>query len=179
MAKFCVQCGDRLTEGFKFCKSCGASLDVPPRESVSETPVQPQTVLSEPVVNAHSIEIPKYNFSEAMESGFTNSFKFTGRSSRSAYWYFTLGLLFINIGIGVITSLFEGYALMQLLYWGSYILIIPSLSSHTRRLHDVNKSGWNYLWHFTIIGMFYVLYLLVQPSDAANKYGEHAIRPGD
>jgi uncharacterized membrane protein YhaH (DUF805 family) len=41
-----------------------------------------------------------------------------------------------------------------------------------RRLHDVNKSGWNLLWAFTIIGIFYILYLEIKKgTDADNKYG--------
>ena len=52
------------------------------------------------------------------------------------------------------------------------VCIIPSFSVTVRRLHDVNKSGWNILWSFTIIGIFYVLYLnIIKGSEENNHYG--------
>ena len=53
------------------------------------------------------------------------------------------------------------------------LCIIPSLSVTIRRLHDVNKSGWNMLWSLTIVGIFYVLYLVIKKgNDGPNNYGE-------
>ena len=52
------------------------------------------------------------------------------------------------------------------------VCIIPSISVTVRRLHDVNKSGWNMLWALTIIGVFYVLYLeIIKGSEGDNDYG--------
>ena len=52
------------------------------------------------------------------------------------------------------------------------VCIIPSISVTVRRLHDVNKSGWNMLWALTIIGAFYVLYLeIIKGSEGDNNYG--------
>ena len=118
------------------------------------------------------------SFFKAMKSGFTNYINFTGRSSRSAYWYFTFGTLFLNGCISMVTfPLMSESVLMRWVDQLSYIILwIPQISCHTRRLHDVNKSGWNYLWYCTGIGAFYVLYLLVKQSDKPNKYGEHPIR---
>ena len=52
------------------------------------------------------------------------------------------------------------------------VCIIPSLSLSVRRLHDVNKSGWNILWSLTIIGIFYLIYLnIIKGSEGDNHYG--------
>ena len=52
------------------------------------------------------------------------------------------------------------------------VVLIPSLSVTVRRLHDVNKSGWNILWILTIIGAFYVIYLnIIKGSEGDNHYG--------
>jgi len=52
------------------------------------------------------------------------------------------------------------------------IVFIPSLSVTIRRLHDVNKSGWNLLWYLTIIGTLYIFYLnILKGTDDDNKYG--------
>ena len=52
------------------------------------------------------------------------------------------------------------------------LCLIPSLSVTVRRLHDVNKSGWNILWSLTVVGVFYVLYLeIIKGSEEDNDYG--------
>ena len=52
------------------------------------------------------------------------------------------------------------------------IVLIPSISVTIRRLHDVNKSGWNLLWYLTIIMTLYILYLnILKGTDGDNKYG--------
>ena len=52
------------------------------------------------------------------------------------------------------------------------IVLIPSISVTIRRLHDVNKSGWNLLWYLTIIMTLYILYLnMLKGTDGDNKYG--------
>ena len=46
-------------------------------------------------------------------------------------------------------------------------------------MHDVGKSGWTLLWSLTGIGVFYLVYLDVQPSQQnENPWGappEHTI----
>ena len=52
------------------------------------------------------------------------------------------------------------------------LVLIPSLSVTVRRLHDVNKSGWNMLWPLTIIGGLYLLYLnIIKGNEGDNNYG--------
>jgi len=126
-------------------------------------------------MDEHSVEIPKYSFVEAIKSGFINFSNFKGRSSRSAFWYFLAGLYGISCCVGLVAEALGA----QWMYMTSYALMLPSISAHIRRLHDVNKSGWNYLWYLTGIGLLYVVYLLVKPSAAANKYGEYPILPGE
>jgi uncharacterized membrane protein YhaH (DUF805 family) len=57
------------------------------------------------------------------------------------------------------------------LLW-SLFLIIPSLALASRRLHDVNKSGWWQLLYITIIGIILLLIWYCQKSDQVeNNYG--------
>lgn len=102
---------------------------------------------------------------------------FTGRAQRKEYWYFVLfnmiisfilagidlqtGMLNIELGIGVLTSIY-GLA-----------VVIPGLAVCIRRLHDTNRSGW---WILILlvpfIGSFVLIFFMVSNSDAeANKYG--------
>ena len=109
-------------------------------------------------------------FTEAAQICLTKKFAtFEGRARRSEYWYFGL---FTGV-IGAIASLVGAVINFELLSSiVSLVFFIPSLSVCVRRLHDVNKSGWWYLIAFTIIGVFYLLYLMVKEGDHGdNQYG--------
>ena len=102
--------------------------------------------------------------------GLLNYANFGGRASRSEYWWFaganlTLATIFWSLG-----KLGSPLGSLSLLY--AIALLLPNLSITVRRLHDVNKSGWNMLWALTIIGVFYVLYLeIIKGSEVDNDYG--------
>ena len=103
---------------------------------------------------------------------------FDGRANRSEYWYFVLFSFIIGIIFNIIDFTLLGYDPMDATSIGilsgifNLVCIIPSLSITVRRLHDVNKSGWNMLWALTIIGAFYVLYLeIIKGSEGDNRYG--------
>ena len=110
---------------------------------------------------------------------FKQAFNFKGRANRPEFWYFTLFSTIISIICLLIDTQVLGTSMSESgLIGGIYFLIsfIPSLSVTIRRLHDVNKSGWNLLWVFTIIGIPYVLYLEIKKgNDGPNNYGEASI----
>ena len=109
---------------------------------------------------------------------FKNWNKFNGRANRKEYWYFTFFYFVINIILNIADYSFFGYDQMDATSFGAtssifnIMCIIQSLSVTIRRLHDVNKSGWNMLWSLTIIGVFYVIYLeIIKGSEEDNDYG--------
>lgn len=90
---------------------------------------------------------------------------FSGRASRSEYWWFYLATLLISYGALI---LYPAAAMIA-----SLVFILPSLATAVRRFHDIGKSGWYLLVGLIpIIGFFIVLYWLVQPSEKANAYGK-------
>mgnify|MGYP001188746024 FL=1 len=107
---------------------------------------------------------------------FKQAFNFKGRANRPEFWYFTLfstiiSFIFILIDTQVLGTSMSETGLIGGIY--TLISIIPSLSVTIRRLHDVNKSGWNLLWSLTVIGYLYVLYLAIKKgNDGPNNYGE-------
>lgn len=107
---------------------------------------------------------------------FKKAFDFQGRANRPEFWYFTLFNTIASFICSIIDSQLlstsAGEAgLIGVIY--SLIAFIPSLSVTIRRLHDVNKSGWNLLWIFTIIGIPYLIYLeIIKGTDGPNNYGE-------
>jgi uncharacterized membrane protein YhaH (DUF805 family) len=111
---------------------------------------------------------------------FTEGFKkyatFSGRATRSEYWYFTLITVIIGIllsGIDVILGTYNWDVEIGLLGGiFSLVIFIPSLALFVRRLHDTNRTGW---WFFLIIipiiGAIVLLIFLCIDSKEDNKYG--------
>ena len=107
---------------------------------------------------------------------------FNGRAGLDEYWWYILFLTLGNVifasldsflgttagfmyqgNIEIKTSLFNGMF--------SLLTLIPSIAVATRRLHDVNKSGWWQLLMLTIIGIFPLIYwLLKKPIDEGNRF---------
>ena len=71
-------------------------------------------------------------------------FDFTGRASRSEYWFFLLffGIIASIIGIFAILFRLEVMTFFGLLVITIAIFLPPLIGVTARRLHDVNLSGW-------------------------------------
>ena len=70
---------------------------------------------------------------------------FSGRASRSEFWYFRLfnvltfiGIYLIIIAIKIVTGIDLGF----LIFAYPIALFIPNFAVTARRLHDTNRSGW-------------------------------------
>jgi uncharacterized membrane protein YhaH (DUF805 family) len=114
------------------------------------------------------------NFQESVAKCMGNYGTFEGRASRSEFWWFYLfaGLMqwFAQI-IFTVTSGPDVGAVFSTIV--SLIFLIPLLAASARRLHDTNKSGWRYLWCFTIIGIIpVVIWWASEGSAESNEYGE-------
>jgi uncharacterized membrane protein YhaH (DUF805 family) len=102
---------------------------------------------------------------------------FSGRASRSEYWYFTLINLLVTILLLMMINLFQDSENLTMVFGAIYILygfavFIPSLAVAVRRLHDVGKSGWFILISFLFFP--YILYLYLKDSDTGkNMYGDN------
>ena len=106
---------------------------------------------------------------------------FSGRATRSEYWYFVLIysitytiLMGIDFAIGTFSKqLMENGSFLGFLSTAySLILFLPSLAVTVRRLHDINKSAWWVLLIFVpIIGFIMLVIYLCTNSKEDNKYG--------
>ena len=111
--------------------------------------------------------------------GLKNWNKFNGRANRSEFWYFTLFYFIFGAIAYFIDVSFLGYDLMDITSIGvlqtayNLVLLIPSFSVTIRRLHDINKSGWNLLWMLIpLLGAIYIIILnILKGTDGDNKYG--------
>lgn len=94
------------------------------------------------------------NFKAAICSGFNRWLDFSGRSSRSEFWYFAWLLpSLVTLSIATAQNVMEhytGYIIGGLGWVLNFSIVLPfalaALSASIRRLHDVNKSGWLIFW---------------------------------
>jgi uncharacterized membrane protein YhaH (DUF805 family) len=116
-----------------------------------------------------------------------NYVNFSGRARRKEFWIFQLFLIIITticivldyiLGtVFIINTVSEGQIIPPY-GWLHFICIIfhllPNISVHFRRLHDVGKSGWWFLILFIPIVNLWVLYLLSKDGDhGENSYGNN------
>lgn len=113
-------------------------------------------------------------FPQAIHTGLTKYFDFTGRASRSEYWWFYLFIL-ISFVLGsiadkVLLGNSDTEGLIDLAV--SLFFVIPSISIAARRFHDRNMSGWWQLISATIVllPVFWVL-LALRGTPGANRFG--------
>ncbi len=97
---------------------------------------------------------------------------FNGRARRSEYWYWTLFNVVVALIASAIASVLKAPVLASI--W-SIAVLIPSLAVCIRRLHDIGKSGWYYLFILIpIVGLVLLLVWFTRDSQpGSNQYGEN------
>jgi uncharacterized membrane protein YhaH (DUF805 family) len=118
----------------------------------------------------------KVSFTQSWVLFFRNYAKFSGRSSRSAYWFWLLWSLIITLVIEVLRASIGGELnpvdIIDLVW--SLAILVPTCALSARRLHDVGRSGWWQLIPLTIVGIIpYLIWLLRAGDSETNKYGDN------
>lgn len=148
---YCKKCGSELQEGVEICTSCGTN------QNEEATAVEATSAVND-------ADRPKsVTFGEAIKLFFTNYVNFTGRASKSEYWWAFLFQFIVGIVAGFIPVLGSLVSLA---------LIIPNLSVSVRRLHDTGKA-W-YYWLLGLIplaGFIIMIVLYCKDSDGDNQWG--------
>lgn len=125
------------------------------------------------------------NFSDAIRSGISNYANFSGRASRSEYWFFQLFFLLCMIGFMIFTSVisasnFTAGILGFVAIIGYVGFVIPLVSVGVRRLHDRNMAGWWYLIVIAPMGQFILLIIFVlKGNEGPNDYGPDPLNGPD
>jgi hypothetical protein len=133
----CINCGNENHEGSIFCNTCGKRND---GVAVSDTA---SAVLS-PDENAMT-------FGRAIITCLTKYSDFNGKASRSEFWWFALFTAIVLVASYVLIDSVKVAILICL------ALAIPVFTAATRRLHDINRSGWWHLIALTGVGAVLLL----------------------
>lgn len=118
-------------------------------------------------------------FQDAVRTCLSKYVTFSGRASRSEFWWFMLFIFLANIVLGVVDrTLFgrtvEGDVVSILGGLFSLAIFLPSLAAGVRRLHDVDKSGW---WYLLILipllgALILIVFFFIQRGTAGpNRFG--------
>jgi len=122
------------------------------------------------------------NMKEAVISVLTNWKNFSGRASRSEFWYFMLASIILGLIVSLIelatglVSIEESNATGPLSSILNLLLAIPSIAVTSRRLQDYGYSGWWQLSYITLIGIFVVLLWCMLPAkEDENQWGRNPL----
>jgi len=113
-------------------------------------------------------------FVDAVKLGVMKSLDWSGRASRSEYWYFALAVFLTSLVLGFLSLVLGFLPIPGFLSWAVYVaLLVPSLGAAVRRLHDTGRSGLQILFAFIpLIGSIILIVFLVQkPEPQPNQYG--------
>jgi len=106
-------------------------------------------------------------FGESIRVCISKYATFAGRASRSEFWWFMLFLLLAAAACGVVSD--------KLSVVFTIATILPAIAVTTRRLHDIDKSGWQQLIGLVpIVGWILVIVWLCQAGTEANRFGPAA-----
>ena len=107
------------------------------------------------------------NFTESIKTCYKKFFDFSGRASKSEFWWFQLYAIIIY----ALMFVFQGD--LSILF--SIITIanaIPNYAASVRRLHDTDKSGWMVLISvIPLIGLYIIVLLIADGTKGKNRFG--------
>jgi uncharacterized membrane protein YhaH (DUF805 family) len=92
---------------------------------------------------------------------------FSGRASRSEYWFFYLFYIIVYF-VGIIIGALVGSAFVMYLFILPFVL--PLFAAGIRRIHDTGKSGW-----FILVPIYNLVLMCTAGNMTANAYGDPQI----
>lgn len=117
-------------------------------------------------------------FAEAIKLYWSQYVGFSGRSSRSEYWWAYLFVFLVQLPFSILNMIStlngDTFSIWYfiILLWGLANLL-PGLAIAVRRMHDIGKGGgWIFITFVPLIGWIWFLVLLLTPSEPyENRFG--------
>ena len=117
------------------------------------------------------------SFGQSVSHVLTNLTNFSGRASRSEFWWWYVFTLILSGIAWLIESVLgmnaDGAFAGVLTYVVAIVLLLATIAVAVRRLHDTGRSGWWALLYLVCcIGQIILIIFWVQPSQPTeNQYG--------
>lgn len=111
-------------------------------------------------------------FTDAIKTCFNKYANFSGRATRSEYWWFQLFFILVYMALAILSSaISEMFAILALVF--ALGMLIPATAAGVRRLHDTDKSGWWLLLGIVpLIGLLLIYFLAIEGTPGDNRFGE-------
>ena len=116
------------------------------------------------------------NFLQSVSACFNKYLTFNGRATRSEFWWFylfstlmswtasTVGELTLSMGLELGSTIAP--TILQIAF------LLPWLAVASRRMHDIDRSGWWILLMFTGIGIIFLIYWWAKKGNfGENNFG--------
>jgi uncharacterized membrane protein YhaH (DUF805 family) len=170
LALNCSSCNAPLTSGARRCDYCGVATPAWVANARPRVVAAPVSVPLPPELDVYrrsprgAVDVRK--FFPAVITVFAKALDFRSRASLAEFWWYETFHVVVTLAIADrVAPIIIG--------WWTLLTILPGVAVAVRRLHDVRRSGWNYLWVFTGVGAFVVLYWMTLPSDSSpgNPWG--------
>jgi uncharacterized membrane protein YhaH (DUF805 family) len=107
-------------------------------------------------------------FVESIKTCFSKYADFDGRASRPELWWWVLFCFLASCAASVVSPAASGLF--------SLAVLLPNIAVASRRLHDIDRSGWFQLVVLIpLFGWILMIYWCVQPGKDPNRFGSARI----
>lgn len=138
---YCHGCGKEIHKTAITCPGCGAQqFNNPSSNTIKDGPF--------------------FYFVDAWK----NSFNYSGRIRRKAYWYYFLFYLIFNILFTIFDDIISADGVLISIY--TIAAIFPNISTGIRRMHDTGRSGW-----WILLPIVNLIFFMQDSKVETNEYG--------
>ena len=121
-------------------------------------------------------------FGQAIAACMTDYATFSGRASRSEFWWFYLFVVLMSWGATLVAAAAfpaDPAASDALSGLVNLMFLLPVLAAGARRLHDIGRSGWWQLLYLTGIGVILlIVWWVLSSKQERNAHGAPASAAG-
>ena len=121
-------------------------------------------------------------FGQAIAACMTDYATFSGRASRSEFWWFYLFVVLMSWGATLVAAAAfpaDPAASDALSGLVNLMFLLPVLAAGARRLHDIGRSGWWQLLYLTGIGVILlIVWWMLSSKQERNAHGAPAAAAG-
>ncbi|WP_188578348.1 DUF805 domain-containing protein [Azorhizobium oxalatiphilum] len=116
---------------------------------------------------------PSVDMKDAILTAFNKYATFSGRASRSEFWYFLLFTTVVGFALGLVDLGLTRGDFSPLSNLFSLAVLLPSIAQSVRRLHDCDRSGWWVLLALVpLVGIIVLIVFWAQRGTAGpNRFG--------
>lgn len=105
-------------------------------------------------------------FQDSIKTCLKNYAEFSGRATRSEFWWFVLFTFLVCAGLTIVDPT------QMLASLASLFFLLPMLAVGVRRLHDRDRSAWFMLFNLIpFLNLVLIFFYVQKGTEGTNRYG--------